>query len=93
MKVLDFGLAKLAPDGRRVKDATRSMAGATPGRIVLGTFTYMAPEQARGLGRGCARGLFALGVVLYEMVTGRAPFKGDTRSDVVGRSSIVIRAA
>jgi len=81
VKVLDFGLAKLADgtatDGRL--DAT-GMATATVtshGRIV-GTVNYMSPEQAEGQPVDARSDVFSLGILLYEMATGRRPFSGDT---------------
>jgi TolB-like protein/Flp pilus assembly protein TadD len=84
-KVLDFGLAKLA---ERAATAGGS-AGPTlvkvetnPG-VVMGTPHYMSPEQARGQEVDARTDIFSLGVVLYEMVAGRAPFDGGTMSDVI----------
>jgi serine/threonine protein kinase/tetratricopeptide (TPR) repeat protein len=77
-KVLDFGLAKqLAGEG--LADATTEL-GATltvPGAVV-GTLAYMAPEQLRGQPADARSDIWALGVVLYEMVGGRRPFVGET---------------
>ncbi|HEY0006642.1 MAG TPA: protein kinase [Pyrinomonadaceae bacterium] len=81
VKVLDFGLAKLSePRGLR-RDA-ETVAETMPG-LVIGTITYMSPEQARGLRVDQRTDIFSLGVVLYEMVAGRQPFGGPTPSDVI----------
>src|SRR6266404_2844306 len=89
VKVLDFGLAKLseppAVAGGPAVDteaATRVNVKTDPG-VVMGTAHYMSPEQARGLGVDARTDIFSLGVVLYEMVAGRAPFEGATQSDVL----------
>jgi eukaryotic-like serine/threonine-protein kinase len=84
VKVLDFGLAKLLPSGDSVAadEATRTVAMTDPGALV-GTVAYMSPEQARGEAVDARTDIWALGVVLYQMLTGRAPFTGATRSDVL----------
>jgi len=76
VKVLDFGLAKLS------EMTTTTMAVTEPG-LVMGTCSYMSPEQARGLEVDSRTDIFSFGVVLYEMVTGRRPFEGPTMSDVI----------
>ena len=83
-KLLDFGLVKRTPDraGAAVVDATRAHDVTQPG-IVVGTISYMSPEQARGQEVDGRTDLFSLGVVLYELVTGRKPFEGQTSVDVV----------
>jgi serine/threonine protein kinase len=84
VKVLDFGLAKLAPSATAfMSHGPTQTAGATDPGSVVGTLDYMSPEQARGLDVDARTDIWALGVVLYEMVTGRAPFTGATRSDVL----------
>ena len=80
MKVLDFGLAKLVPSSAAPHGATESLA-TEPGTLV-GTADYMSPEQARGQDVDARTDVWALGVVLYEMVAGRRPFVGATRADV-----------
>jgi eukaryotic-like serine/threonine-protein kinase len=86
VKVLDFGLAKLLVSGfanAAVDGLTRSIMDTHPG-VVLGTFTYMSPEQARGGVVDPRSDIFSLGVMLYEMIAGRVPFGGATPADVIG---------
>ena len=83
VKVLDFGLAKLTE--KKAADVNRSAAMRleTDTGVVMGTSRYMSPEQARGLAVDTRTDIWSLGVVLYEMVTGCAPFTGETESDVL----------
>lgn len=81
VKVLDFGLAKLIACPGRDLSALVSMT-SQPG-IIMGTSNYVSPEQARGQDVDHRTDLFSLGVVIYEMLTGIQPFKGDTAIDVV----------
>ncbi|MEK6282456.1 MAG: protein kinase [Acidobacteriota bacterium] len=82
VKVLDFGLAKLTEsDGLTTGSAIAKM-DTEPG-MVMGTARYMSPEQARGLPVDARTDIWSLGVVLYEMVAGRAPFEGATPTDVI----------
>jgi TolB-like protein/Flp pilus assembly protein TadD len=77
-KVLDFGLAKRL-SGKELSEATTlSHATLTEAGAVAGTPAYMAPEQLRGLAADERSDIWALGVVLYEMATGRRPFQGKT---------------
>lgn len=76
-KVLDFGLAKRLDGG-----AEESLTRATG---VVGTFRTMSPEQARGLPLDPRSDLFSLGILLYEMLTGRSPFKAETPLDTLQR--------
>ncbi len=85
VKILDFGLAKLV-EGVPIGEAdtlTHAPTGATEFGRVLGTVAYMAPEQARGLPVDQRTDVFGFGVVLYEMVTGERPFRGETATDTV----------
>ncbi len=83
-KVLDFGLAKLQAESENkpgAGDATRTLDVTTPGSVV-GTVSYMSPEQALGKDLDARSDIFSLGVVLYEMITGRRAFGGNTSAAV-----------
>jgi Tol biopolymer transport system component len=86
VKVLDFGLAKALegeaadPDGSDSQTATMS---ATQAGVILGTTAYMSPEQARGKQLDKRTDIWSFGCVLYEMLTGRATFAGNTISDII----------
>jgi Tol biopolymer transport system component len=86
VKVLDFGLAKaIDPAAASSANATSSTLSmqATQSGLILGTAPYMSPEQARGRPVDKRADIWAFGVVLYEMVTGRRPFRGDDVGDVL----------
>src|SRR5256886_907610 len=85
VKVLDFGLSKLTeiPSAATKAAASPRAKVETESGLVMGTATYMSPEQARGLSVDARTDIFSLGVVLYEMIAARAPFEGDTVSDVI----------
>jgi tetratricopeptide (TPR) repeat protein/predicted Ser/Thr protein kinase len=85
VKVLDFGLAKFVPPpgGSSDGDMTRRASLETRAGTILGTFAYMAPEQALGRTVDHRADLFSLGVVLYELLTGRLPFGGLTTIETV----------
>src|SRR5256885_2401033 len=82
VKVVDFGLAKLterSPDPGDSGTMIMSPAVTTYG-TVMGTAQYMSPEQARGQVVDARSDIFSLGIVLYELIAGRAPFSGETAS-------------
>ena len=80
VKILDFGLAKLVKPARD-NEVTATMAERTESGVVLGTVGYMAPEQVRGLAIDARADIFALGIVLHEMLAGAAPFERDTAAE------------
>ncbi|HEX4594070.1 MAG TPA: protein kinase [Bryobacteraceae bacterium] len=81
VKVLDFGLAKLQGGPKRAEE-TQLLTSAG---MVIGTVEYMSPEQALGREVDARTDIFSLGVVLYEMTTGRLPFSGSTPSETMAR--------
>lgn len=86
VKVLDFGIAKLAttspidsePPGARETAATLTASDLTRPGTTLGTIAYMSPEQLRGQDVDARSDIFSLGIVLYELATGRHPFAAET---------------
>jgi hypothetical protein len=85
VKLLDFGLAKLSREAQGQDGSSElatAPAGTTPG-TVMGTVGYMAPEQLRGQPVDQRADIFAFGAVLYEMLTGRRAFAGDTAADTI----------
>ena len=86
VKVLDFGLAKARPATRLAPICLTSPTvtiGDTRDGVILGTAAYMSPEQARGHAVDKRTDIWAFGCVLYEMLTGRITFAGETVSDTI----------
>jgi len=85
LKILDFGLAKLVQPESGEKGATglaTEAAGTEPG-VVLGTLGYMSPEQVRGRAADARSDIFAFGAILYEMLSGRRAFRGESAADTM----------
>jgi serine/threonine-protein kinase len=96
VKVLDFGLARIgaaektAAGASLTRSPTLSML-ATEAGVILGTPAYMSPEQAKGLPADHRSDVFSFGIVLFELLTGRQPFQGETAPDTM--ASILAREA
>jgi Tol biopolymer transport system component len=83
VKILDFGLAKLTrPDSEPVGQLATVTAGTGAG-LVLGTVGYMSPEQVRAQAVDARTDIFSLGAILYEMLSGKRAFEGDTPADTM----------
>lgn len=84
VKVLDFGLVKLTdpPMTTDTEAPTKALVHTDAG-IVMGTANYMSPEQARGQKVDARTDIWSLGVLIYEMTTGRLPFSGATATDII----------
>jgi len=85
LKMLDFGLAKMIHPGASSDsaDPTVALGGQTAFGVVLGTVSYMSPEQALGRDLDRRSDIFSFGVVIYEMLTGRLPFEGASTTAII----------
>ena len=85
VKVLDFGLAKLTEQAPASEDApTVTLKPETEEGVIVGTVSYMSPEQAQGKPVDARTDIFSFGSVLYEMATGRKAFHADTKVSTLG---------
>ncbi len=86
VKILDFGLAKAFEDEAPVTDISQSPTlteGMTQAGVILGTAAYMSPEQAKGKAVGKRADIWAFGCVLYECLTGKRAFEGETIAETL----------
>jgi eukaryotic-like serine/threonine-protein kinase len=84
LKILDFGLAKLSQpeDGHKATDLPTASAGTEPG-VVMGTLGYMSPEQVKGKPADARSDIFSFGAILYEMLSGKRAFHGDSAAETI----------
>lgn len=84
IKILDFGLAKLTrPDANEPAGQLATVTAGTGAGLVLGTVGYMSPEQVRAQAVDARTDIFSLGAILYEMLSGKQAFEGDTPADTM----------
>jgi len=83
VKILDFGLAKLTQVEAATQTSLATMTHVTEAGVVMGTAGYMSPEQVRGVAVDSRSDIFAFGAILYEMLSGKRAFHGDTPADTM----------
>ena len=83
VKILDFGLAKLAQPEDSSNEGATMVAVPTSAGVVLGTVGYMSPEQVRGEPADARADIFSLGAILYEMISGHRAFRRDTSAETM----------
>src|SRR5689334_6113830 len=82
-KILDFGLAKFTHPETNLSDEAPTLQVATEAGTVMGTVGYMSPEQVRGKNADARSDIFAFGAILYEMLSGKRAFHGDSAADTM----------
>ena len=84
LKILDFGLAKLSlqEEGAKATNMPTASAGTEPG-VVMGTLGYMSPEQVKGKPADARSDIFSFGAILYEMLSGKRAFHGDSAAETI----------
>jgi eukaryotic-like serine/threonine-protein kinase len=93
VKVLDFGIAKMVPGTAGPDGPTQAIATVTTPGVVVGTVSYMSPEQTRGEAIDARSDIFSLGCVLYQAATGQVPFRGASAMAIMHEIATVIPAA
>ena len=83
VKILDFGVAKLQPAPEDIGRGVEDLTTVTRSGAVIGTVAYMSPEQLRGKAVDHRSDIFSVGAILYEMLTGRRAFRGETEVDTI----------
>ncbi len=83
VKILDFGLAKLTQADSGSHTSLPTMTHATEAGVVMGTAGYMSPEQVRGVAVDARSDIFSFGAILYEMLSGKRAFHGETAADTM----------
>ena len=83
LKILDFGLAKLTQSESGPQTSLQTVSHGTEAGMVLGTAGYMSPEQVRGQVLDARSDIFSFGAILYEMLSGKRAFHGDTAADTM----------
>jgi TolB-like protein len=83
VKLMDFGLAKVVPWGEKGAASPATGSLATDSGAIVGTLTYLSPEQARGHAVSPASDVFSFGIIFYELLTGEHPFQADTAVDTL----------
>jgi serine/threonine protein kinase len=84
--LLRHSLPQEETDGRDTRSTTETSTGLTSPGVLMGTVGYMSPEQVRGQEADARSDIFALGAILYEMLSGQRAFQGNSEAETIGRS-------